>query len=59
MFANYITTAGAMSFDWLHAAAAVAGGLIGAIASIFTAGWRFGRIESRMTLHFQEAIAMS
>jgi hypothetical protein len=48
-----------MAIDWMHAAIGGAGVVIGAITSIFTAGWRLGRIESRMKLNFQEAIAMS
>ena len=42
--------------EWAHAAAAIIGAMFGAAASIFTGGWRLGRIESRLKLHFQEAI---
>jgi hypothetical protein len=46
-----------MNFEWLHAV--VAGALVGAASGIFAGGWRLGRIEGRLKLNFQEAIAVS
>lgn len=42
--------------EWAHAVAAILGAMFGAVGSIFTGGWRLGRIESRLKLHFQQAI---
>lgn len=42
--------------EWAHALAAIIGAVFGMVGSIFTGGWRLGRIESRLKLHFQEAI---
>lgn len=43
--------------EWAHAVAAIAGAVIGAVSAIFMGGVRFGRMESRLKLHFQTAIA--
>jgi hypothetical protein len=42
--------------EWLHAITAALGALFGVVAGIFSGGWRLGRIEGRLKLHFQEAI---
>lgn len=48
-----------MNLEWGHAFAAIVGALFGAISSIFTGGWRLGRIEPRLKLHFEQAISES
>ncbi len=48
-----------MNFEWAHAIAAVLGAIFGAAGSIFAGGFRLGRIESRLKLHFQESMIES
>lgn len=47
------------SLEWAHAIAAVVGMLLGAAGGIFAGGRWVGRIEGRLKLNFQEAIAVS
>lgn len=48
-----------MNVEWAHALAAIIGALFGAAGSIFTGGFRLGKIESRLKLHFNEAVSES
>src|SRR5690242_17030796 len=45
-----------MNLEWAQPATALLGALVGAIGGIFGAGWRLGRIESRLELKFQKAL---
>lgn len=45
-----------MNLEWAHAFAAIIGAVFGMVGSIFTGGWRLGRIESRLKLHFEQAM---
>ena len=45
-----------MNWEWLHAAVAAAGFAVGALGTAFTGGWRLGRIEERLKLHFRESL---
>lgn len=45
--------------QWAEAGAAVLGLGLGVGSGLFMGGWRFGRIEGRLKLHFQQAIEES
>lgn len=45
-----------MNLEWAHAVAAIIGACFGVASSLFTGGWRFGRIEGRLKLHVQETM---
>lgn len=46
-----------MNFDWAHLIVGLIGSLCGAAGGIFVGGWRLGRIEGKLKLHFQQEMS--
>jgi hypothetical protein len=49
----------AMNPEWVHVIIGVIGLIAGGAGGIFAGGWRMGRIEGRLKLHFQTSLAES
>lgn len=48
-----------INLEWAHLIIGALGAIAGAAGGIFIGGWRLGRIEGRLKLHFKEAIEES
>ena len=48
-----------VSPEWAHVIIGIIGLIAGGAGGIFAGGWRMGRIEGRIKLHFQSSLAES